>query len=67
MVLLWQLLIQFVCDLFRDRELLQVENLLLRQQVNLLQRKRPKRLQINKLDRWIWAQASAICSNWQQI
>jgi hypothetical protein len=41
MVLLWQLLLQFVKDLFRSRAALQVENLLLRQQVNLLKRKHP--------------------------
>jgi putative transposase len=67
MVLLWQLLLQFVKDLFRSRAVLQVENLLLRQQVNLLKRKHPKRLQINQLDRWIWTKAAAVLSDWKQV
>jgi putative transposase len=67
MVLLWQLVVQSILDFFRSRAALQAENFLLRQQVNLFQRKRPKRLLINQLDRWIWATASTVLSDWQQV
>ena len=66
MVLLWQLVIQWVRDFFRNRASLQIENLLLRHQVNVLQRHRPKRLPLRKLDRWIWCAASTFFQNWRQ-
>ena len=48
--LIWWVLV----DLFRSRRALEAENLVLRQQINVLRRTAPKRLLISSIDRLIF-------------
>ncbi len=51
MVELFQLILGVLASLFKSRARLEAENLVLRQQVNVLRRQAPKRPQLNNTDR----------------
>src|SRR6266496_5100826 len=43
-----------LCGLFRSRRALEAENLVLRQQINVLRRTAPRRPRFGSIDRWIF-------------
>jgi hypothetical protein len=49
----------------RSRAALQLEVLALRHQLQVMQRTRPRRLQLTKADRWLWGQLSRIWTGWR--
>ena len=49
---------------FKTRSALVLGNLSLRHQINVLQRKKPKRLVLHRWDRILWAWLSRIWSGW---
>src|ERR1700720_4243527 len=49
----------------RSRAALQLELLALRHQLNVLQRSRPRRLQLAKADRWFWVVLSRVLTGWR--
>ena len=49
----------------RSRVALQLELLALRHQLNVLQRSRPRRLQLTKADRWLWVVLSRVLMGWR--
>src|ERR1700686_5559065 len=49
----------------RSRAALQLELLALRQQLNVLQRSRPRRLQLARADRWLWVVLSRVLTGWR--
>jgi hypothetical protein len=53
---LLRLLLAFLASLFKSRAQLEAENLLLRQQVNVLRRRMPKRPPLTNIDRllFVW-------------
>jgi hypothetical protein len=57
-------LLQTLRGFLRSRAALHVEVLALRQQLQVLERSRPKRLRIVKADRCLWAWLSATSTAW---
>ncbi len=53
MIELFQLILAVLASLFKSRARLEAENLILRQQVNVLRRQIPKRPQLNNTDRFL--------------
>jgi putative transposase len=51
--------------LVRSRVALHLEILALRHQLQVLQRSRPRRLRLAKVDRWLWAWLSTTWSGWR--
>src|SRR5713101_7906596 len=51
---LLKLILGVLASLFRSRAKLEAENLVLRQQINVLRRRMPKRLDLNKTDRFLF-------------
>jgi transposase InsO family protein len=51
--------------LARSRAALQLENLALRHQLEVLQRTRPRRIQLAKTDRWLWVLLSRLWTGWR--
>src|SRR6266852_9612995 len=49
----------------RSRAALQLEVLALRHQLQVLQRTRPRRVQLAKADRWLWVLLSRIWAGWR--
>ena len=49
----------------RSRATMQLEILALRQQLQVLQRSRPRRLRLTKTDRWLWALLSHFWTGWR--
>ena len=49
----------------RSRVALHLEILTLRHQLHVLQRSRPRRLRLAKVDRWLWASLSRAWSGWR--
>jgi hypothetical protein len=49
----------------RSRAALQLEVLALRHQLQVLQRPRPRRLRLAKMDRWLWALLSRTWAGWR--
>ncbi len=49
----------------RSRAALQLELLALRHQLSVLQRSRPRRLQLTKADRWLWVVLSRVLKGWR--
>jgi hypothetical protein len=49
----------------RSRAALQLEVLALRHQLQVLQRTRPRRLRLAKMDRWLWALLSRSWAGWR--
>ena len=49
----------------RSRAALQLALLALRHQLNVLQRSRPRRLQLTKADRWLWVVLSRVLMGWR--
>jgi putative transposase len=49
----------------RSRAELQLEVLALRHQLQVLQRTRPRRMQLAKTDRWLWVVLSRIWTGWR--
>src|SRR4051794_16180236 len=49
----------------KTRAALQIENLALRQQLSVLRRTAPKRLQLNPTDRLLWIGMSRLCADWR--
>jgi putative transposase len=49
----------------RSRAELQLEVLALRHQLRVLQRTRPRRVQLVKTDRWLWVVLSRIWTEWR--
>src|SRR5918996_1543934 len=49
----------------RSRASLHLEVLALRHQLQVLQRSRPRRLRLAKMDRWLWAWLSRSWSGWR--
>src|ERR1700674_5723512 len=49
----------------RSRAELQLEVLALRHQLQVLQRTRPRRMQLAKTDRWLWVVLSRIWTRWR--
>ena len=49
----------------RSRAALQLEVLALRHQLHVLQRSRPRRLQLAKPDRWLWVVLSRMLTGWR--
>jgi putative transposase len=60
-------LIGFLRSLFRTRRELALENLPLRQQLVVLRRARPKRLQFKSADRIFWAGLSRVWARWADV
>src|SRR5271169_3645559 len=56
-----------VCSLVRTRKDLALENLALRQQLLVLRRSKPTRLQIRRGDRIFWAWLSLIWAHWADV
>src|SRR5271169_1296177 len=54
-------------SLVRTRKDLALENLALRQQLAVLRRSRPKRLQLKRGDRIFWAWLSLIWAHWADV
>jgi hypothetical protein len=50
---LFRLIVGILASRFKARATLQAENLILRQQVNVLRRRTPKRPQLNNTDRFL--------------
>ena len=53
MIELFQLILSVLASLFKSRARLEAENLVLRQQVNVLRRQKVKRPQLNNADRFL--------------
>ena len=51
----------------RSRAALQLELLALRHQLTVLQRSRPRRLQLTKVDRWLWVVLSRVLMGWRTV
>jgi hypothetical protein len=51
---LFKLILAFLASLFKSRAELEAENLVLRQQVNVLRRRMPKRLALTNVDRLLF-------------
>ena len=51
---LLKLVFGILASLFRSRARLEAENLILRQQINVLRRRMPKRLDLNNTDRFLF-------------
>ena len=49
----------------RSRAALQLEVLALRHQLHVLQRSRPRRLQLAQADRWLWVVLSRVLTGWR--
>ena len=49
----------------RSRAALQLEVLALRHQLQVLQRSRPRRLQLAQADRWLWVGLSCVLTGWR--
>jgi putative transposase len=49
----------------RSRIALQLEILALRHQLQVLQRTRPRRLRLTKMDRWLWVVLSRVLAEWR--
>jgi putative transposase len=49
----------------RSRAALQLEVLALRHQLHVLQRSRPRRLQLAQADRWLWVVLSRALTGWR--
>src|SRR6202035_2173489 len=49
----------------RSRAALQLELLALHHQLNVLQRSRPRRLQLARADRWLWVVLSRVLTGWR--
>jgi putative transposase len=49
----------------RSRAVLQLEVLALRHQVQVLQRTRPRRMRLEKADRWLWMSLSRVWTEWR--
>jgi hypothetical protein len=49
----------------RSRAVLQLEVLALRHQLQLLQRTRPRRMRLEKADRWFWMSLSRVWTEWR--
>ena len=49
----------------RSRSALQLEVLALRHQLQVLQRSRPRRLQLTTPDRWLWVVLSRVLTEWR--
>jgi putative transposase len=49
----------------RSRAALQVEVLALRHQLHVLQRNRPRRLRLEKADRWLWIVLARLWTGWR--
>ena len=56
-----------LCSLVRTRKDLALENLALRQQLVVLRRSKPKRLQLKRGDRIFWACLSLIWAHWADV
>jgi putative transposase len=56
-----------LCSLVRTRRDLALENLALRQQLVVLRRARPKRLQFKSADRIFWAWLSRLWAHWADV
>jgi hypothetical protein len=49
----------------RSRAVLQLEVLALRHQLQVLQRTRPRRIRLDKADRWLWMSLSRVWTEWR--
>jgi hypothetical protein len=49
----------------RSRAVLQLEVLALRHQLQVLQRTRPRRMRLEKADRWLWMSLSRVWTEWR--
>ena len=49
----------------RSRAVLQLEVLTLRHQLQVLQRTRPRRMRLDKADRWLWMLLSRVWTEWR--
>jgi transposase InsO family protein len=58
-------LLSMVRGVVRSRAALHLEVLALRHQLQVLQRTRPRRLRLAKMDRWLWAWLSRFWSGWR--
>lgn len=58
-------LLAMVRGVVRSRAALHLEVLALRHQLQVLQRSRPRRLRLAKMDRWLWAWLSRSWSGWR--
>src|SRR5260221_1275202 len=56
-----------LCSLVRTRRDLALENLALRQQLMVLRRSRPSRLQLKSADRIFWAWLSRVWVHWADV
>src|ERR1700738_2482029 len=58
-------LFQTLCTWARSRAALQLEVLALRHPLHVLQRSRPRRLQLAQADRWLWVVLSRVLTGWR--
>src|SRR5262245_32399253 len=58
-------LLSMVPGVVRSRAALHLEVLVLRHQLQVLQRSRPRRLRLTKMDRWLWVWLSRSWNDWR--